>query len=291
MMIGALGDVRSRVGESACWSARDARLYSVDIWSNRIWCHAVSTGHATAHDMPEMAAAIVMAQPGVTVALESHLLVGDLIRGDLRRIDGPIDHPDTHRFNDACVDPAGRLVIGTMRNSRFGAAPEGKLLRLDERGWSCLAEGFWTINGLAFSPDGDTIYWSDSNPRIATIWSAPYDTTTGTLGDRSVFADMRGWAGRPDGATVDAEGCYWIAGVGGACIYRFAPDGTLARTVPLPVENPTRVAFGGSRLSRLFVTSMGERLTRPDPDALAGAVLELDVGHVGFELPEMSRGI
>ncbi len=285
MTIAPLGAVRARVGESACWSAREQRLYSVDIWSDRLWRHDVDTGEATSFDMPEMASAVVVATDGVVVALESHLLAGRPGWDDWRRIDAPQDHPAEHRFNDACVDPAGRLVVSTMRNSRFGAAPEGRLLRLDPDGWTCLAEGFWTLNGLAFSPDGATLYWSDSHPSVQTIWRCAYDG--GALGPATEFARMDALAGRPDGGAVDAEGGYWSAGVGGGELYRFAPDGRLDRTIALPVENPTRPAFGGAALDRLFVTSMRERLTRPDPDDLAGAVLVLDPGVAGAPVTPM----
>jgi sugar lactone lactonase YvrE len=281
-----VGPVRARVGESACWSARDQRLYSVDIWSNRLWRHDVATGAATCAVFDEMASAVVVADTGVVVALESHLLHGTVDGADWRRIDAPADHPAEHRFNDACVDPQGRLIISTMRNSRFGSAREGRLLRLDAGGWTCLAEGFWTLNGLAFSPDGGTLYWSDSHPSVQTVWHCDYDGRT--LAGASPFARFDDLAGRPDGAAVDADGGYWSAGVGGGELYRFAPDGRLDRTIALPIENPTRPAFGGPGLDRLFVTSMGERLTRPDPDGLAGAVLTLGVGVEGAAMAVMA---
>ena len=285
MTAAPLGAVRSRVGESACWSAREQCLYSVDIWSNRLWRHDVDTGAATAFDMPEMASAVVVATEGVVVALESHLLAGVPGQNEWRRIDAPADHPAEHRFNDATVDPAGRLVISTMRNSRHDAAREGRLLRLDTEGWTCLAEGFWTLNGLAFSPDGRTLYWSDSHPSVQTIWSCRYSDT---LGPATVFARMDALAGRPDGGAVDADGGYWSAGVGGGELYRFTPDGQLDRTIALPVENPTRPAFGGPALDRLFVTSMRERLTRADPDDLAGAVVALDPSVTGAATTAMT---
>nr|WP_276616675.1 SMP-30/gluconolactonase/LRE family protein [Sphingomonas sp. SFZ2018-12] len=274
--------MRARVGESACWSVRDQSLFSVDIWSRELWRH--DADHQPARfAMPEMAACVVPADEGVLVALESHLLAGNPDQGAWRRVDAPADHPDTHRFNDACVAPDQSLVIGTMHKSHLGASPTGTLYRLAQGRWSVLATGFWTINGLAFSPDGCWLYLSDSHPEVQMVWRAPWDG--GAIGPRQVFARFDSLRGRPDGATVDARGNYWIAGVGGGCVHCFDAEGVHVAEIDMPVENPTRVAVGGPALDRLYVTSMAERLTRPDPAGLAGAVLMIDGVAGGIATP------
>jgi sugar lactone lactonase YvrE len=118
--------------------------------------------------------------------------------------------------------------------------------------------GIYTTNGLAFSPDGRTMYFSDSFAEVRTIWSAPYDTDTGVPGAPSVFFDTRAVAGRPDGATVDADGCYWMAGVTGWQLVRLTPRGTVDMIVTMPVSRPSKPMFGGADLSTLYVTSIGE---------------------------------
>jgi sugar lactone lactonase YvrE len=67
--------------------------------------------------------------------------------------------------------------------------------------------------------------------------------------------------GRPDGGTVDADGCYWMAGVGGWQLLRLTPKGAIDRLVDLPVERPSKPMFGGSKLDTLYVTSIGTGLT------------------------------
>jgi L-arabinonolactonase len=115
------------------------------------------------------------------------------------------------------------------------------------------------------------MYCSDSNPQVRTIWACDYDPATGAPGERRVFFDTRAVAGRPDGGTVDADGCYWMAGVGGSQLVRLTPAGRIDRIVALPVERPTRPAFGGSDLDVLFVTSIGAGTTQPQ----AGGIFAL----------------
>jgi sugar lactone lactonase YvrE len=142
------------------------------------------------------------------------------------------------------------------------AMPVGTFWRLDPD--LTIAEGrtgFWTTNGLAFAPDGRTIYFSDSHPSVRMIWRAGYDAETGTCSAPEPFFDTRAVAGRPDGATVDADGCYWMAGVGGWQLVRLTPAGAIDRIVDLPIERPSRPMWGGMRLDTLYVTSIGVNLT------------------------------
>jgi sugar lactone lactonase YvrE len=120
-----------------------------------------------------------------------------------------------------------------------------------------LIDGLIVTNGCAFSPDGRRFYFSDSEPSIRTIWACDHDPDSGALTNRRVFVDTHGLAGRPDGGTVDADGCYWMAGVGGWQLVRFTPQGKVDRIIDLPVEKPTKVAFGGRDLDVLYVTSIG----------------------------------
>ncbi|QMW21458.1 SMP-30/gluconolactonase/LRE family protein [Sandaracinobacteroides saxicola] len=275
-----INDVRAEVGESALWDPRAGCLYTVDVWGRALWRHDLASGAAKPLLVPEMAACVVLAEPGVLIGCETHLLAA--APGAWRRIEAPPGHPATHRFNDAVVDPRGRLIIGTMKLSALGAEPSGTLYRLDRGGWEVIDEGLWILNGTAMSPDGRTLYYSDSHPDVRTIWARDYDAESGALGERRVFVDTAGMAGRPDSASTDAEGNYWIAGINGGVVYGFAPDGRLIREIAVPVENPTRVAFAGEELKTMVVTSMRVRLTRPDPDNLAGATFAFDAGVAGW---------
>ncbi len=144
--------------------------------------------------------------------------------------------------------------------------------------------GFHTINGLAFAPDGRTAYVSDSFPAIRTIWAFDHDPDDGAWSNRRVFFDTRAVAGRPDGAAIDAEGCYWMAGVSGWQLVRITPGGKVDRVIPMPVERPTRPAFGGPGGATLFCTSIAVPDDPRQPQS--GGVFALSVpGVTGLPLP------
>jgi sugar lactone lactonase YvrE len=189
------------------------------------------------------------------------------------------------RFNDGRCDRQGRLLAGTMVADMSRAAPMGSVYELTAtRRLRPLLGGLITPNGMAFSPDGQTMYLSDSHPSVQTIWAFDYDTDTGTPRNQRVFIDMKPLPGRPDGAAVDADGGYWICGNDAGLVHRFTPDGRLDRSLPVPVKKPAMCAFGGSGLDTLFVTSI-----RPGGDLsdqpLAGGVFALRPGLRGLDEP------
>jgi sugar lactone lactonase YvrE len=162
----------------------------------------------------------------------------------------------------------------------------GRLYRHDGNGRSpsLQLEELIVPNGLAFSPDGRTMYLSDSHPSVQAIWAFDYDTATGTPANRRLFADMNPLPGRPDGAAVDADGCYWICGNDAGLVHRFTPQGKLDRSLAVPVKKPAMCTFGGPKLDTLFVTSI-----RPGGDLsdqpLAGGVFALRPGTQGIAEP------
>jgi sugar lactone lactonase YvrE len=154
------------------------------------------------------------------------------------------------RFNDGRCGPDGRVYAGTMYEPRGRA--DGRLYRLDTGlTWTELPDTSAIVsNGLAFSRDGTTMYHSDSSGHIINVHA--FDAATGDIGPRRTFAtvpppeDNGGInLGRPDGATIDADGYYWSAMYEGQRIVRYATDGTIERELTFPVQCPTMVCFGG----------------------------------------------
>jgi sugar lactone lactonase YvrE len=195
----------------------------------------------------------------------------------------------THRFNDCTTDPAGRLLIGTMALSPAGE-PSGKLYSFDGRMWQLLAEGFRTINGLAVSQDGSTLFVSDSHPAVRTVWVRNYDVATGRLGSVRRTIHFPDRLGRPDGAAIDAEGGYWVAGNDGWAVHRFDANGDIDRSIAVPFQKPSKPAFGGPGLSAMYVTSIAFDLVDPDRQPEAGMVVCLDPGVAGLALAEFRDG-
>lgn len=274
MDITCVARTHSRIGEGAVWDDRAQVLWWVDIPAGLIHRYDPETGsNVIVCDWGEAVGCLaVRERGGLVLATGSGFWSFDPESGVRDHIGDPETHLPGNRFNDGTTDLQGRFWAGTMKD---GGDPErlGSFYRLDPDGRvSKWKDGFFTTNGLAFSPDGKTMYFSDSKPAVRTIWRCDYDTATGTPGTPQPFFDTRAVAGRPDGGTVDAEGCYWQAGVGGGQLYRLSPDGTLMMTIDMPVEKPSKPMFGGRDLDILFVTTIGEgtdpKTSQPDAGGL-----------------------
>ncbi|WP_213939142.1 SMP-30/gluconolactonase/LRE family protein [Pseudomonas sp. dw_612] len=284
-------DARNAVGESPVWVPEENALYWVDIPAGGLQRWSAATGHVDAWTAPEMLACIARHSDGGWVAgMESGFFRlrphndGSLDSELLAHVDHT--RPDM-RLNDGRCDRQGRFWAGSMVLNMGANVAEGTLYRYSsgQRGpIEARLSGFLVPNGLGFSPDGRTMYLSDSHPLAQQIWAFDYDIDSGTPSNRRLFVDMNHLEGRPDGAAVDAEGCYWICANDAGLIHRFTPDGRLDRSLAVPVKKPTMCAFGGSRLDTLFVTSI--RLGDDhDEQSLAGGVFALNPGVKGLPEP------
>jgi len=288
-------DARNATGESPVWSTAQQALYWVDIPAKRLhrWCPA--DGKSQSWQTSQMLACIAQAGNGSWVAaMENGLFAitphadGSL---DSRLLASVTPALPEMRFNDGRCDRQGRFWAGTMLMNMAAGAPVGAMYRYSAGQVEPLKaqlDGFIVPNGLAFSPDGKTMYLSDSHPDVQKIWAFDYDTDTGTPHDRRLFVDMTEHPGRPDGAAVDADGCYWICGNDAGLIHRFTPDGKLDRSLSVPVKKPAMCAFGGADLDTLFVTSIrpvGDTSDQP----LAGGVFALSPGVKGLPEPEFNN--
>jgi sugar lactone lactonase YvrE len=196
----------------------------------------------------------------------------------------------TCQVNDCVADSAGRFITATFYydpsneyalGNLISVSPDGKLAVLDE--------GFHLANGLGFSPDGSTLYFTDSAARR--IYSYDYDVRNGFVRNRRILVAVPGDEGLPDGLAVDAEGYIWSAQWYGSCIVRYDPDGKLERRVPVPAKQSSSLTFGGPNLTDIFVTSAGQSEPMPimppgyDPKSgnFGGALYHLNLGIVGLQ--------
>ena len=267
MKIECVASTRSQVGEGAYWDDRDEVLWWVDIPAGLIHCFDPATGHNRTIDYGEPVGCLaVREQGGLVLATKTGFWLFNPQTGDREAIYDPESHLEMNRFNDGSTDRQGRFWAGTMKD---GGEPEpiGRFYRLDPDLRVTNGPGeIHTTNGLAFSPDGKRMYFADSNPNVRTIWQCDYDVATGEPGPREVFFDTRQVAGRPDGGTIDSQGCYWQAGVSGWQVYRISPAGEVLMTIDMPIERPSKPMFGGKNLDILFVTSLGVGLTAGTED-------------------------
>lgn len=281
-----LGGHRCLLGESPLWHPTERQLYAVDIPGRQVlrWREGVDAPDVWPQDA-EPGCIAARADGGLLVARRDGLWALDTASGAQRLVALPPYDPARLRFNDGKVDPAGRLWIGSISDAR---EPEAALHRLDGTAFTVQVPGLTTSNGLAWSPDGRRMHWSDT--KAHRIYRADFDVVTGALSNPRVFAEFKprtageAYGGRPDGAAIDAEGCYWSAMFEGGCLLRIAPTGEIVQRIELPATCPTMPTFGGPDLRTLFVTTAREK--RPadelEREPLAGAVLQLRVDVPGL---------
>ena len=276
------------LGECPVWSELEAHLYWVDIDGRAIHRYDPSTNHDDRRDVPGRPGSIALTEaPGrLLVALEDRLVWFDWGSGSCEPWIRLEPEGTGNRLNDGRCDLAGRFWVGSMFDPTAARRFTGLLHRVSPGGEvATVRSEIGVANGLAFSPDGSTMYFADT-PR-ETVWAYDYDLTTGEATNERVFLDFTGLPGRPDGACVDADGCYWIACVYGWAVIRVTPDGVVDRRIALPVEKPTMPAFGGRDRSILFVTSIGDGGSRPSAPGQrdAGGLFAIETGARGLVEP------
>lgn len=256
-------DAQCALGESPVWWAEGGVLVFVDITGRRLHRFEPRSRRHEVDVIDEDIGCVAPAKGGGYVAaLRSGVWLLDSAGRKQRQLGANPENTATHRFNDGRVDPRGRYLSGTLDESK--AAGDAGLYRCDRRGLEKLTEGIMTSNGLAFAPDGRTLYFSDT-PRYV-IYRFDYDPDTGAATNRRVFARIEPTAtdrGRPDGAAVDVEGCYWSSLYEGSRIRRYDPDGKVMADYPVPALNTTMPAFGGADMKTLFVTTARDKKGGP----------------------------
>lgn len=275
MKINPLKAPRCRGGENPMWDAARGELHYIDNTGCKVHSFNPTTGITRSHGMPSVVTTLVLRQDGgAVVTLRSGIHLLDLDTGALDLID-PLPDPPPHVYNDGKVDSRGRFLIGASTARFAEPAPDGGLFRLDsDRTLTRLDAGIHFSNGPCWSPDEKTFYFSDS--WVRTVFAYDYDIETGAVANRRPFLETHAFGGLPDGATVDAEGCYWVAIYQGGKIAAFRPDGSLERTIDMPVKLVSSVAFGGPDLNRLFVTTIAEGIHDDPVEDGAGALYVID---------------
>ena len=275
---------RAILGESPIWSPAERALYWVDIKRQIVYKLWTSTGRREQWNVGSDVGSIgLRASGGLVLAMRSGLAFLDTSTGRVTPAVDPEPQAPETRLNDGKVDRAGRYWVGSTHDR---TEPVGRLYSISPQlEVTAHDEGIIMPNALAWSPDDKRMYFADSY--ISTIWVYDFDLARGTVHDRRVFATLGDDDGKPDGATVDAEGFLWNARINAGVIARHAPDGRVERIIELPTKRPTCVAFGGDDLRTLYVTTSTSRMgpAQLAAEPLAGAVLAFRVDVPGIAEP------
>jgi sugar lactone lactonase YvrE len=276
---------RYGLGEGPFWDGDRNRVLWVDINAGAVYAGTLSAQrvtHETVLHLPETVGAVVCSRGG-------ELLVAGARRLYVVSPDGAVSHgpqilPEriASRLNDSGCDPAGRFLVGSL--ALDDRAHEEVLVQVDADGHVVVLDNdLGMSNGLAFSPAGDRLYSVDTVAGI--VWIRDYDSGSGSAGRRREFLRLDG--DKPDGLCVDAQGNLWIAMWGAGRVRCYSGDGEPTAVVEVAAPNTTSVAFVGTSLDTLLITTASVQLSDAQreryPDS--GRLFTAQVGVSGLPVP------
>ena len=272
--------IRAQLGEGPCWHEARQTLWWIDILGQKYFESDLSGRPPRVLESTQMIGAVApTTSRRLIAALHDGIYLVDPETGSTELYARVPGHDDKQfRFNDAKVDPQGRFWAGTL--ALDGRTGQSRLYRIcGDSSVTAVRDAVSVSNGLAWSPDGRTMYYIDSPTRV--IQAFAFDLENGAISSPRVVIALSESDGWPDGCCMDVEGCLWVAHWGGGKITRWNPvSGQLVDTVRLPVANVTSCAFGGPRRDQLFVTTaVNPKSSTPEPEA--GFVFRIDPGTVG----------
>lgn len=275
-------ETRAELGEGPRWHAAEKRLYWVDIACNELHRLDPVTGRDECRVFTAPIGCFAFVDGG---ALVLAMKDGFALLDEFHREPTPFgprifeQKPDL-RFNDGRTDPQGRFWAGSVNMAK--SASDAALYRLDKDGSVTEIEGgMLTCNGAAFSPDGTRFYHADTPSHAVRVYD--FDGPAGAIGNGRIFHQFPMGEGRPDGASVDIEGCYWTALFDGGRVVRLSPSGEMLAEVHLPAPRPTMICFGGDDYRTAFVTTARTGLSAEalEQDPLSGSIFSFDVDVPG----------
>ncbi|MGK6312336.1 SMP-30/gluconolactonase/LRE family protein [Neorhizobium sp. DT-125] len=248
-------DFPLKVGESPTWDDRTGDLWLVDILAPAAICLRAD-GRVDRFDMPLKIGCLALCESGdIAVALENGVHLLNPKTGTMKLLCNPDGGRPDSRLNDGKVGPDGCFWVGT-RDEAVPQTGNARLYRVMPDGsFTTIVDGnLMTSNGLAWSPDGRTMYHSDSSGLFAQVFD--FDPEKGVTSPPRRLHDFTPEEGRPDGAAMDADGFYWIAGQQGSRLNRLSPEGWVIEAYMMPAKGPSMPCFGGPDLATIYVTTL-----------------------------------
>ena len=269
------------LGEGTVWIAEEQALYWVDIKGKFVHRYHPESGGQNSWPMPEEIGCLIPREKGGFVAgFQNGLAFVNLETDAIEKLGFPESDVPGNRINDGKADAQGRIWLGTMDNNERERT--GALYRVDaDQSCHKMDDGYAITNGPAFSPDGRTLYHTDTLKKTIYAFDLATDGSISNRREHIVIADD---AGYPDGMNTDAEGYLWVGHYNGWRVTRFAPNGSVDRVIEMPVGANTNIAFGGPDLETLYVSTAAKQLDAAAlaQQPLAGALFEVHVGVKGM---------
>jgi sugar lactone lactonase YvrE len=281
--------VGNEMGETPIWIPEEKALYWVDAAKAIVYRYDPATGgyQSFTPELP-VRALCRRASGGWLIVTNTGLAFWEQQTNTCEFLVDPYaDNPDV-QFNDGMIDRQGRLVVGSFNQTHLGA-PDGSLYRFDpDRSLHKLDSRLVLSNGIAVSPDSKTLYVSEMFAGKITAYD--YDADAGTVSNRRVFVNIPKENGMPDGVIVDSQGFVWTAHWDGWRVTRYDPDGTLERTIMLPVKIATCIGFGGEDMDELYITTAWYSLTDQEKreQPFAGDLFRVKTDVQGLVEPQFS---
>ncbi len=284
-------DCKAWLGESPLWSPDERCLYWTDLPSYTVHRWSPASGETKTWKMPEMVASMALrATGGMIVATTTGIEFWNPVTDSRERVCAPDANFPANRSNDGKCDRRGRFWYGTMYNNLKAdgtgqpiEGSTGNLYRIDPDGsFHHFESDIGVSNTFAWSPDDTIMYFADT---FVGIYAYDFEAASGAISNRRLFAKTDDESlGLGDGSTIDSQGFVWNARFDGGCLIRWAPDGTIDRTVSLPCSRVTSAIFGGDDLDVLYVTTARYELSEGDlaEQPLAGGIFAIDTGTKGI---------
>jgi len=274
---------RATLGEGACWFADEQRLYWVDILKCEVHRFDPVTGRDEVRRTPCHVSFVQPTTRGdLVLGTRDGIARMEFESGRFTLLCDPETDQTGNRFNDGKPDPCGRLFAGTIAYD--GSDKKAALWRIEPNlSFTRLIDKVGNSNGLGWSPDEKTFYWTDT--KTGCVFAFGYDAMTGDIANRRAVVEVDKSLGRPDGLAIDAEGFLWTALWAGHGVARWNPStGEMVAKVDCPVPNCTCPAFGGPDLGVLYFTTAqkGRDEAEPSPESEAGNIFAARVGVPGL---------
>ena len=289
MLIKKISQYKNQLGEGSWWNNNTNTLHWTDIIEGKLYSYNPETERESFKKFNGKLGCFAPCKNGCfLVGLDLSFFIYDPNTGETKKFLDLEDEPPENRINDGTTDPYGRFWVGTMTAEGHTKKQNGSLYCISpNKNVQKHLSQIYTSNGLAFNKLGTKMYFADTGKNVQTIWEFDYELKSGIPRNKKIFANTNNLKGRPDGATVDANGFYWVAGVEGSELYRFNENGKIDTVINLPVEKPTKPVFGGKNFDIIYITSIGNGFNKNHKSKLNGFTLEI-TNHKfrGFALKE-----